>query len=170
MNFVGKIVMVKIGLQVLNIKVIVDAVGLLPRADDKFQSYSLGMKQRLVIAAALLGDPELLILDEPTKGLDPAGTKEIRDLVVRLGREGKTIFISSHLLHEVEQVCDHVAIIKEGRLIAQGVMSDLLKHKGVLELRVTDPDKAMELLRRESWISSLVRDGELLLVGVGVLP
>ncbi len=144
-----------------------EAVGLLPRAEDKFQNYSLGMKQRLAVAAALLGDPELLILDEPTKGLDPAGMKEIRDLFVGLGKEGKTIFISSHLLHEVEQVCDHVAIIKGGRLIAQGVMSDLLKRGGMLELRVTDPDRAMELLRRESWVSSLVRDGELLLVGAG---
>ena len=99
---------------------LLDTVGLGTRAGDKFQNYSLGMKQRLGLAYALLGDPEILILDEPTNGMDPAGMAEIRDLVRRLGTGGRTVLLSSHLLHEVEMVCDSVAILSRGKLIAQG--------------------------------------------------
>jgi ABC-2 type transport system ATP-binding protein len=139
-------------------------VELTSRAKDKFQTYSLGMKQRVGIAGALLNDPEFLILDEPTSGLDPAGMKEIRELITRMGQEGKTIFLSSHLLHEVEQVCDHVAIIKQGKLIAQGGVTELLRRGAMLELRVTNPDKAMAILQEQSWVSSVIREGDLLLV------
>lgn len=99
---------------------VLDRVGLLHRADHRFSAFSLGMKQRLALAGALLHDPELLVLDEPTNGLDPAGMHEVRELIRSLAREGKTIFLSSHLLHEVEQLCDHVGIIQGGRLVWEG--------------------------------------------------
>lgn len=150
------------------IEQLLELVELSGRARDKFKTYSQGMKQRLAIACALLHDPEFIILDEPTTGLDPAGMKEIRDLIIRLGQEGKTIFLSSHRLHEVEQVCGQVAIIKQGRTIAQGMMKDLLKRGGMLQLRVTEPDRAMAVLREQSWISSLAREDDLLLLGVSV--
>ena len=152
------------GIESSKIERVLELVGLTSRAKDKYQAYSAGMKQRLSIACALLNDPEFMILDEPTNGLDPAGMKEIRDLITRLGEEGKTIFLSSHLLYEVEQVCDYVAIIKQGRMLAQGRVGELLQRGAMLQLRVTEPDRAMEILREVSWISSLSRDGELLLM------
>ncbi len=101
-------------------------VELTERAGDRFAAYSAGMKQRLGLAAALLNDPELLILDEPTTGLDPVGQRDIRELVRRLASEmGKTIFFSSHQLREVEQICDQVAVIDEGRLVAQGPLAEV---------------------------------------------
>lgn len=111
---------------------VLELVDLTARARDRVKTYSLGMKQRLAIAAALLNHPRIVFLDEPTNGLDPAGTVEIRDLIRRLGREGHTIFLSSHLLNEVEQVCTHVAIIHQGRLVAQGPVADLLQQDAAL--------------------------------------
>lgn len=148
------------------IEQVLELVELSSRAKDKFKTYSQGMKQRLAIACALLHDPEFIILDEPTNGLDPAGMKEIRELIIRLGQERKTIFLSSHLLHEVEQVCEHVVIIKQGKMIAQGRVKDLIKRGEMLHLKVTEPDRAMAVLREQSWISSLAREGDLLLLGV----
>ena len=101
-------------------------VGLAERADEKVHKYSLGMRQRLGLAAALLKDPALLVLDEPVNGLDPAGIREIRELLRRLGAEGRTVFLSSHLLSEVEQTCDRVAIIDGGRLVLSGRVDDVL--------------------------------------------
>jgi ABC-2 type transport system ATP-binding protein len=101
-------------------------VGLADRADEKVHKYSLGMRQRLGLAAALLKDPALLVLDEPVNGLDPAGIREIRELLRRLGAEGRTVFLSSHLLSEVEQTCDRVAIIDGGRLVLSGRVDDVL--------------------------------------------
>ena len=103
-----------------------ERVGLAERADDLVRGYSLGMRQRLGIGIALLKDPELLILDEPANGLDPAGIREVRELIRRLGAEGRTVFLSSHLLSEVEQVCDEVAIVAHGRTVAQGSVADVL--------------------------------------------
>jgi ABC-2 type transport system ATP-binding protein len=105
---------------------VLERVGLSSRADDPVKTYSLGMKQRLGIAAALLKDPELLILDEPANGLDPAGIKEVRDLLRRLGAEGRTVFVSSHQLAEVQQMCDRVAILSQGRCVAGGSVSEVL--------------------------------------------
>lgn len=112
-----------------------DRVGLLSRAGDRYAAYSLGMRQRLAIALALLGEPELIILDEPTNGLDPEGIREVRGLIRSLGQEGRTIFLSSHLLHEVEQVCDEVGVILRGRVVAQGPVRALLGIRG-LKVRV----------------------------------
>ena len=119
-----------------------EQVGLAARAGDAYRKYSLGMKQRLGIAAALLSDPELVILDEPTNGLDPACISEGRALIARLAQRGVTVLLSSHLLHEVQQVCTRVAIIQVGRLIAQGGVDELLRaSRGVL-LSFDQPDGA----------------------------
>ncbi len=103
-----------------------ELVGLAERGGDKVRKYSLGMKQRLGLAAALLKDPALLVLDEPANGLDPAGIREIRELLRRLGAEGRTVFVSSHLLAEIEHTCDRVAIIKQGKCILTGRVEDVL--------------------------------------------
>jgi ABC-2 type transport system ATP-binding protein len=107
-----------------------DRVGLLERAKDPVKAYSLGMKQRLAIAATLLRDPSLLILDEPANGLDPAGIVEVRELLRSLGAEGRTIFVSSHILSEVQQTADHVAIVAKGKLITAGPVSEVLATTG----------------------------------------
>jgi len=146
------------------IKEVLTLVDLADRAQDKFSGYSQGMKQRLAIACALLHDPEFIVFDEPTSGLDPAGMKEIRELIIKLGQEGKTVFLNSHLLHEVEQVCDHVAIIKKGKVIALGAPNDLIKHGDSVQIRVTDIDKAVALLNEEDWVSSVTREGDLLIL------
>ena len=134
---------------------LLDTVGLGTRANDKFHTYSLGMKQRLGLAYALLGDPEILILDEPTNGMDPAGMAEIRDLVRRLGTGGRTVLLSSHLLHEVEMMCDSVAILLKGKLIAQGDVSELVKSGEQVQLRTTDDAKAKEVLSMVDWVSEV---------------
>ncbi len=113
---------------------VLDTVRLSSRARDKFGTYSQGMKQRLALAYALLSDPRFLILDEPTNGLDPVGMREMRELILRLKEEGKTIFLSSHLLSEMEQVCDHIGIVKEGRLVTQGRVDDLTSEIGLEKL------------------------------------
>lgn len=143
---------------------LLDLVGLSSRAGDKVREFSLGMKQRLGLAAALLNDPDLLILDEPTNGLDPAGMKEVREMVRELGQRGKTIFISSHLLHEVEQICSRVAIIKKGKVLAQGKVQELLAHAGALQVKVSQPEKAAALLRELPWVTgvNVAPDGLLL--------
>ena len=116
---------------------------------------TVGMKQRLGLAYALLGDPEVLILDEPTNGMDPAGMAEIRDLVRRLGTGGRTVLLSSHLLHEVEAVCDSVAILAKGKLIAQGDVSELLGTGAQIQFRTTDDAMAREVLSAVDWIKGL---------------
>ena len=127
-----------------------DAVGLRGRADDRYKAYSLGMKQRLAIAAALLKKPELLVLDEPTNGLDPAGIREIRNLVRDLATAGTTVIISSHILAEVQQVCDSVSIIGRGRMLAGGPVADVLSQVGgatqTFRVTVDDPAAAARTL------------------------
>jgi len=113
-------------------------VGLASRKGDRFRSYSLGMKQRLAIAAALLGDPELIILDEPLNGLDPEGMREIRDLLIRLREEGRTLFISSHLLFEVERTCTHAAILRRGEIVRSGPISELVSNRTTAFARSAD--------------------------------
>lgn len=119
------------------------------RKNDRFQTYSLGMKQRLAIAAALLNDPEVLILDEPTNGLDPQGIAEIRNLIRKIAGEGTTIVLASHLLDEVEKVCSHVAILKRGKLLYSGLTADLNPNSQAFELIAASPDKLLELVK--SW-------------------
>jgi ABC-2 type transport system ATP-binding protein len=111
---------------------VLHTVDLSERARDKVKTYSLGMKQRLAIAAALLHNPKIIFLDEPTNGLDPAGTVEVRELIKRLGHDGHTIFLSSHLLHEVEHVCSDVAIVNKGLMVTQGRVADLVRDSASL--------------------------------------
>jgi len=116
-----------------DIEKVLQLVNLWQRKDSKFNTYSLGMKQRLAIASTLLGDPDILVFDEPTNGLDPAGIAEIRELIRQLNRQGKTIIMASHILDEVEKVCTHVAIIQKGELKASGSVKDILDIKQVDE-------------------------------------
>jgi ABC-2 type transport system ATP-binding protein len=132
------------------------------RADSKFATYSLGMKQRLGIACALLGDPELVFLDEPTNGLDPAGVVEVRELIRELGTGGRTVVLSSHMLAETELVCDNVAVLSRGRLIAQGTIKELLREHDSLRLRTTDDTGARTVLGALPWVEAVAQqDGGL---------
>jgi ABC-type multidrug transport system ATPase subunit len=113
-------------------------VNLYERRNSRFSSYSLGMKQRLALASALLGNPSVLVLDEPTNGLDPVGIAETRDLVRSLAKEGKTIILASHLLDEVEKVCTHVAILQKGKLITSGHVDKVLVNEDIVEISASD--------------------------------
>jgi ABC-2 type transport system ATP-binding protein len=143
-----------------------ERVGLAERADDLVKRYSLGMRQRLGLAAALLKDPEVLILDEPANGLDPAGIKEVRDLLRGLGDEGRTVFVSSHLLPEVRQTCDRVAILARGRCVAAGPVTDVLAngHGTGLLVRLEDLDRGRAVLAAAGIAASL--DGDHLRVSL----
>ena len=145
-----------------------DRVGLAERADDRVKTYSLGMRQRLGLAAVLLKDPAVLVLDEPANGLDPAGIKEVRELVRRLGDEGRTVFVSSHILSEVEQTCDRVAILARGRCVAAGPVREVLasRRRAGLVVRVDERDRALEILRHEGIDASA--DGTVIRVGLPV--
>ncbi len=129
-----------------DIENVLQKVKLHERRKSRFKTYSLGMKQRLAIAAALLGDPKVLVLDEPTNGLDPVGIAEIRELITELRHSGHTIIIASHLLDEVEKVCTHVAILKTGELLTTGEVNDILQDEDVVELSAADPETLARLL------------------------
>jgi ABC-2 type transport system ATP-binding protein len=142
-----------------------ERVGLGARADSRFATYSLGMKQRLGIAAALMKDPDLLILDEPANGLDPPGILEVRTLMRTFADEGRTVFVSSHILAEIEHVCDRVAIVARGRCIASGRVSELLQSTNAqYRVRADDP-RAREVLTAGGWSVESDADGALV-VGV----
>ncbi|HSC53580.1 MAG TPA: ABC transporter ATP-binding protein [Phnomibacter sp.] len=127
---------------------VLERVNLLQRKDSPFQTYSLGMKQRLAIASCLLGDPEVMVFDEPTNGLDPVGIAEIRDLIKKLSLEGKTIIMASHMLDEVEKVCTHVAILKKGELIACGHVDEILAQDDVVQVGADDPARLLQVLQQ----------------------
>ena len=146
------------GISNTRINDVLETVGLKKRAGSKVRTYSLGMRQRLSVATALLNNPELIIMDEPANGLDPSGIIEFRELVKSLGEQGKTVFLSSHLLHEVEQVCDHVAIINKGKFLAQGSVNELLHRGKMLQLKVSDPNAASELLMNLEWVKTIETD------------
>jgi ABC-2 type transport system ATP-binding protein len=153
------------GLPEARVAAALDLVELAERAGDRFKSYSQGMRQRLGIAATLLHEPALIILDEPTNGLDPAGQHEIRGLIQMLAHSGRTIFLCSHILHEVEQICGRVAILKNGRVAAEGSVAELLRRGRGLLLRVAgDPGAALALLRGLAWVGDVEQRGDILLV------
>jgi ABC-2 type transport system ATP-binding protein len=153
------------GLPKARIGAALDAVELTERAGDKLRVYSQGMRQRLAIAAALLPDPQLIILDEPTNGLDPAGTAEIRALIRTLAAGGRTVLLCSHMLHEVEQLCGRVAILKAGRLIAEGRVAELLRRGQGLRVRVErDAERALQLAQQLPWVTGAAREGDVLLI------
>ncbi|MDQ3980572.1 MAG: ATP-binding cassette domain-containing protein [Actinomycetota bacterium] len=139
---------------------VLERVGLSERADDRVQAYSLGMRQRLGIAIALLKDPELLILDEPANGLDPAGIREVRELLRSLAAEGRTVFVSSHLLTEVQQMCDRVAILARGRTVASGPVDQVLAagRSTGLVVRLADLERGVAVLRQAGFEASLEKD------------
>jgi ABC-2 type transport system ATP-binding protein len=119
------------------------------RADGKYKTFSLGMKQRIGIASTLLTNPQLVILDEPTNGLDPAGQREIRSIIPRMADEGHAVLLASHMLHEVEQVSDHALIIRRGKRITEGSVDDLLRRNGYIDVRVpeADPEVVARIVR-----------------------
>jgi ABC-type multidrug transport system ATPase subunit len=140
-----------------------DAVGMTERADAKFGGYSTGMKQRIGIACALLSRPELVVLDEPTSGLDPAGQREIRTLVRELASEGRTVFLSSHILPEIQEVCTHVAIIDHGRLVSSGPLAEILTGGDQIEIEVDRVEEARIHIGRLQGVGGVtVADGRLL--------
>lgn len=136
---------------------VLELVGLKDRAKDKFKTYSLGMKQRLGIANALLNNPRLVILDEPTNGLDPQGMKEVRDLILKLSLEKKiTFLISTHLLHEVEQICNKVVVLNNGRIVAQGKVSELLNSDyEIIEVHTSQGARALDIVKDKEYVKSV---------------
>jgi len=140
-----------------------ELVGLLERKNDKFRTYSLGMKQRLAIASALLNDPEILILDEPTNGLDPQGIRQIRDIIKLIASQGTTILLASHLLDEVEKVCSHVVVLRKGEMLYQGTVHNMIENNSFFELKSNDMLRLKTVLDEQSFVENTIEeDGKLL--------
>ena len=140
-----------------------ELVGLLERKNDKFRTYSLGMKQRLAIASALLNDPEILILDEPTNGLDPQGIRQIRDIIRIIASQGTTILLASHLLDEVEKVCSHVVVLRKGEMLYQGTVHNMIENNSFFELKSNDMLRLKTVLGEQSFVENTIEeDGKLL--------
>lgn len=143
------------------IDALLDLVGLSNRKKSKFRTYSLGMKQRLAIAAALLGDPEVLILDEPTNGLDPKGIADIRKLITEIGNQGITILLASHLLDEVQKVCTHVVILDKGIKLGDGNVDQVLNTSPAVELAASNNEQLIKTLKDSSWFTETRMEGGL---------
>lgn len=139
-----------------DIDVVLKKVNLYDRRKSSFKSFSLGMKQRLAIGAALLGDPKVLVLDEPTNGLDPEGIAEIRRLIIELNEQGHTIIMASHLLDEVEKVCTHVAILKNGTLLTTGNVAEVMMDEDIVELSAANLEALAQVLKQ--WNKPLIID------------
>lgn len=139
-----------------------ELVGLLDRKDSKFRTYSLGMKQRLAIASALLNDPEILILDEPTNGLDPQGIHQIREIIKKIAFQGTTILLASHLLDEVEKVCSHVVILRKGEKLYSGRVDGMLASYGFFELKTDEADTLIDFLRAHAGFGEIKQEGTLI--------
>ncbi len=133
-------------------------VRLTERKNYKFKTYSLGMKQRLAIAAALLGNPDVLVFDEPTNGLDPVGIVEIRELIKQLAEQGKTIIMASHLLDEVEKVCTHVAIMKRGNLVACGHVNEIIANEEIVELSAANNEQLYNVLSNYNLVKKITQE------------
>ncbi|KQS91518.1 MULTISPECIES: ABC transporter ATP-binding protein [Chryseobacterium] len=135
-------------------------VGLLERKKDAFKTFSLGMKQRLSIASSLLNNPEVLILDEPTNGLDPEGIIQIREIISTIAKQGITIIIASHLLDEIEKICSHVIVLKQGTAIYGGRVDEMTSNKGFFELKADNNAVLLQTLESLNWFSSVTSEGE----------
>ena len=144
------------------IQSVLTRVNLWQRRDSKFSTYSLGMKQRLAVASCLLGDPKVLVFDEPTNGLDPVGIAETRELIKNLAKEGKTIILASHLLDEVEKVCSHVAILQKGKLLTHGHVDEVLVNEDIVEVGAADLAKLENIVRTVRGYTNLKKEGNLL--------
>ncbi len=138
-----------------------EVVGLLDRKDHKFKTYSLGMKQRLAIASALLNDPEILILDEPTNGLDPQGIHQIRQIIKDIANNGTTILLASHLLDEVEKVCSHVVVLRKGEKLYSGRVDEMISSHGFFELKSGRQSELITLLENHDAFGTIKTEGEL---------
>ncbi|SDS00153.1 ABC transporter ATP-binding protein [Winogradskyella sediminis] len=139
-----------------------NVVGLLDRKDHKFRTYSLGMKQRLAIASALLNDPEILILDEPTNGLDPQGIHQIREIIKNIAANGTTILLASHLLDEVEKVCSHVVVLRKGEKLYAGRVDEMINSYGFFELKAEKHEALLQVLETHSNIGNVKIEGDLI--------
>jgi ABC-2 type transport system ATP-binding protein len=142
------------------IDIVLDKVSLLSRKNDKFQTYSLGMKQRLAIASALLSDPYVLVLDEPTNGLDPQGIADVRELILNISGEGKTILLASHLLDEVQKVCTHFAVLNKGKVLYTGDVNEALSKKESIELAAPNIEQLVEITRSYPYCSEIIENHE----------
>ena len=138
-----------------NIDKVLKMLHLFARKDDKFKTYSLGMKQRLAIASALLNNPELLILDEPTNGLDPQGIREIRNLIKKISNQGVTVILASHLLDEVEKVCDQVIVLQKGKKIWQGAVNDMSVFGSWYEVVYEKPEEVKKIIEDQLPVKAL---------------
>jgi ABC-2 type transport system ATP-binding protein len=152
------------GIDYSDIERVLKVTNLVDRKDDKFKTYSLGMKQRMSIASALLGDPEVLVLDEPTNGLDPQGIAEVRNLIIELGNQGKTIILASHLLDEVEKVCTHAAVLKKGKILFTGNVGEVLGDVPKVEIAAADNELLKSLLEKNQNTGKIIEENDLLLV------
>ena len=141
-----------------------ELVGLLERSDSKFSTFSLGMKQRLAIASALLNDPEILILDEPTNGLDPQGIHQIRDIIKLIASEGTTILLASHLLDEVEKVCTHVLVLRKGEMLYSGLVDGMTSNEGFFELKSDNHQKLIAVLKSHNAVDKVTEEDSKVLV------
>ena len=141
-----------------------ELVGLIERKDSKFSTFSLGMKQRLAIASALLNDPEILILDEPTNGLDPQGIHQIRDIIKKVASLGTTILLASHLLDEVEKVCSHVVVLRKGEILYAGLVDGMAANEGFFELEADDNTKLKTVLATHPAVDKVAAEENKVLV------
>lgn len=141
-----------------------ELVGLIERKDSKFSTFSLGMKQRLAIASALLNDPEILILDEPTNGLDPQGIHQIRDIIKKVASLGTTILLASHLLDEVEKVCSHVVVLRKGEILYAGLVDGMAANEGFFELEADDNTKLKTVLATHPAVDKIAAEENKVLV------
>jgi len=141
-----------------------DLVGLNDRKDSKFSAFSLGMKQRLAIASALLNDPELLILDEPTNGLDPQGIHQIRDIIKQIAAKGTTILLASHLLDEVEKVCTHAIVLRKGEILYSGLVDGMSSNEGFFELEADDTENVITVLKTHPAVDTVIYENGKVLV------
>jgi ABC-2 type transport system ATP-binding protein len=141
---------------------VLQIVNLLDRKKDTFKTFSLGMKQRLAIASAMLNNPEVMILDEPTNGLDPEGIIQIREIISNIAKQGITIIIASHLLDEIEKICSHVIVLKEGNSIYSGRVDEITANNGYFELKADNNTLLMSALEELQWFTSIKQEGDML--------
>lgn len=141
-------------------------VNLWERKDSKFKTYSLGMKQRLALASCMLADPDVLVLDEPTNGLDPQGIAEIRALIMDIAKEGKTIIIASHLLDEIEKMCTHVAILKYGELLQEGTLDEIMTQDRMLMIKADNIESIRKVINSNDHLNLIDDSGEEILIAV----
>jgi ABC-2 type transport system ATP-binding protein len=152
------------GVDVQDIDRVLKVVDLYERRKSKFRTFSYGMKQRLAIASALLGSPEILIFDEPTNGLDPTGIAEIRELIIKIAKGGVTIILASHLLDEVQKTCSHVIVLKNGERLFSGRVKEVLSVSDTIEIMTDDPEKLNQVLNKFNKVIEITKDNELFVI------